>query len=55
MGRKKNGTNRIAAKLGLNPYGWGNGGKRKVNKNETPVVAATRESNTRINNYTPLV
>ena len=29
MGRRKNGTNRAAAALGLNPYGWGNGGTRK--------------------------
>ena len=29
MGRRKNRTNRAAAALGLNPYGWGNGGTRK--------------------------
>lgn len=29
MSRRKNGTNRAAAALGLNKYGWGNGGKRK--------------------------
>lgn len=29
MSRRKNGTNRAAAQLGINPYGWGNGGKRK--------------------------
>ena len=26
MSKRKNGTNRAAAALGLNPYGWGNGG-----------------------------
>lgn len=26
---RKNGTNRAGAAAGLNPYGWGNGGKRK--------------------------
>lgn len=44
MSKRRNGTNRIAAKLGLNPHGWGNGGKRKVRKDETPAVAAARES-----------
>ena len=29
MSKRKNGTNRAAAALGLNPYGWGNGGARK--------------------------
>ncbi len=29
MSKRKNGTNRAAAALGLNPYGWGNGGTRK--------------------------
>lgn len=29
MSRRWNGTNRSAAALGLNVYGWGNGGKRK--------------------------
>lgn len=29
MSKRKNRTNRAAAALGLNPYGWGNGGTRK--------------------------
>ena len=29
MSKRKTGTNRAAAALGLNPYGWGNGGTRK--------------------------
>lgn len=29
MSRRKNGTIRAAAALGLNPYGWGNGKARK--------------------------
>lgn len=29
MSKRKNGTNRAAAALGLNPYGWGNGRGRK--------------------------
>lgn len=29
MSRRKNGTNRTVKELGLNPYGWGNGGNRK--------------------------
>lgn len=30
MSKRKNGTNRAAARLGLNPYGWGNGGLEKA-------------------------
>jgi len=26
---KKNKTNRAGSAIGMNPYGWGNGGKRK--------------------------
>ena len=26
---RKNGTNRAGAAIGMNPFGWGNGGKRK--------------------------
>lgn len=26
---KKNKTNHAGAAIGMNPYGWGNGGKRK--------------------------
>ncbi len=29
MSKRKNGTNRAAAALGINPFGWGNGGARK--------------------------
>ena len=29
MSKRKNGTLRAGKKLGLNPYGWGNGGTRK--------------------------
>ena len=29
MSKRKNGTNRAAAALGLNPYGWGCGKARK--------------------------
>lgn len=29
MSKRNNRTNRAAAALGLNPYGWGNGGIRK--------------------------
>lgn len=29
MSRRKNGTNRAAARPQLNPYGWGDGEKRK--------------------------
>lgn len=29
MSRRRNGTNRVAAALGLNPYGWSNGKARK--------------------------
>lgn len=36
MSRRKNGTNRAASALGLNPYGWGNGGKRKRPKGVKP-------------------
>lgn len=40
MSRRKNGTNRAAAVLGLNPYGWGNGGKRKRPRGaDTPTGA----------------
>lgn len=32
MGKRKNKTLKAAAKLGLNPNGWGNGGRRKRSK-----------------------
>lgn len=38
MSKRKNRTNRAAAALGLNPYGWGNGGTRKRPREvRTPV------------------
>lgn len=51
MSRRKNRTNRAAAALGLNPYGWGNGKGRKrpreprlTEKAETPAGGAAGES-----------
>lgn len=29
MSRRRNGTNRAGAAIGMNPHGWGNGGRRK--------------------------
>lgn len=38
MSRRRNGTNRVAAALGLNPYGWSNGKARKRPREvRTPV------------------
>ena len=38
MSRRRNGTNRAAAALGLNVYGWGNGKARKRPREiQTPV------------------
>lgn len=38
MSRRRNGTNRAAAALGLNPYGWSNGKARKRPREvRTPV------------------
>lgn len=38
LSRRKNGTNRAAAALGLNPFGWGNGKARKRPREvRTPV------------------
>lgn len=38
LSRRKNGTNRTAVALGLNPYGWGNGKARKRPRElRTPV------------------
>lgn len=49
MSRRKNGTNRAAARLGLNPYGWGNGGKRKSPRGmEVPAGAMDITINDRI-------
>lgn len=46
MSRRKNGTNRAAAALGLNKYGWGNGGKRKRPKGAaTPFEAQNYKTN----------
>lgn len=47
MSKRKNGTNRAAAALGLNPYGWGNGKGRKrpreSKKVETPMSSINYE------------
>lgn len=44
---KKNGTNRAAAALGLNPYGWGNGGtKKRPMEVRTPVGQMEKLSHT---------
>lgn len=54
MSRRKNGTNRAAAALGLNPFGWGNGKARKrprevrtpvgqIKNNSTDNIAQDRE------------
>lgn len=49
MSRRKNGTNRAAAALGLNPYGWGNGGKRKRPKGAaTPIEGLNEKINSNI-------
>lgn len=38
MSRRRNRTNRVAAALGLNPYGWSNGKARKRPREvRTPV------------------
>ncbi len=44
MSKRKNGTNRAAAALGLNPYGWGNGWKkpRKLSNKKGPAAATAR-------------
>ena len=54
MSRRRNGTNRAAAALGINPYGWGNGKARKrprevrtpvgqIKNNSTDNIAQDRE------------
>lgn len=54
LSRRKNGTNRAAAALGLNPFGWGNGKARKrpremrtpvgqMKNNSTDNIAQDRE------------
>lgn len=49
MSRRKNRTNRTAAQLGINPYGWGNGGKRKSPKGAaTPIEGLSKRINNRI-------
>jgi hypothetical protein len=46
---RKNGTNRAGAAIGMNPYGWQNGGKRK-----RPTGAPTPAGRVTINqNYNP--
>lgn len=46
MSRRRNGTNRAAAQLGLNPYGWGNGGKRKSPRELAAPIGANEITNT---------
>lgn len=54
MSRRRNGTNRAAAALGINPYGWGIGKARKrprevrtpvgqMKNNSTDNIAQDRE------------
>lgn len=54
MSRRRNGTNRVAVALGINPYGWGNGKARKrprevrtpvgqIKNNSTDNIAQDRE------------
>lgn len=47
MSRRKNGTNRAAAALGINTYGWGNGKARKRPREvRTPVGQMEKISHT---------
>lgn len=47
MSRRRNGTNRAAAALGLNPYGWSNGKARKRPRElRTPVGQMDKISHT---------
>ena len=47
MSRRRNGTNRAAAALGLNPYGWSNGKARKRPREvQTPVGQMDKISHT---------
>ena len=49
MGRRKNATNRAADLIGINIYGWGNGGKRKRPKGAaTPIEPINKSINNRI-------
>lgn len=50
MSRRRNGTNRAAAALGINPYGWGNGKARKRPREvRTPVGQTDKISYTYYN------
>lgn len=45
MSRRRNGTNHVAAALGLNPYGWGTGKARKRPRElRTPVGQTDKTS-----------
>lgn len=45
MSRRKNGTLRAGAQLGLNPYGWGNGAMQAMKKaRRRQPVRATRKN-----------
>jgi len=51
VSRRKNGTNRAAAALGLNPYGWGTGKARKRPREvRTPVGQMKNNSTDNIDN-----
>lgn len=58
MSRRKNGTNRAAAALGLSPNGWcnGKGRKRPREKKWAPPAATGRaQSKKDINSLAPLL
>ena len=51
MSRRRNGTNRAAAALGINPFGWGNGKARKRPREvRTPVGQMKNNSTDNIDN-----
>lgn len=49
MSRRRNGTKRAATALGINPYGWGNGGnKKRLKGTATPIETLNKSINDRI-------
>ena len=46
LSRRKNGTNRAAAALGLNPFGWGNGKARKRPREARTPVGQMKNNST---------
>ena len=51
MSRRRNGTNRAAAALGINPFGWENGKARKRPREvRTPVGQMKNNSTDNIDN-----